>query len=239
MTATETSFFEWLEQPRQIVLFSLFFIIFCFCVTKLSKRRKRKHQDFRVRDPRKGHHWVHSDFIIKPTFCNVCETTVVRGAFCDTCWVCLHDECEDDGNKRLACKIMSLSSERTTMKHHWVKGNLPLCSKCDICKNPCGVEPKLCDYRCVWCQLTVHEGECFGKHLDNCTFGDHQKMVLPPFCVSLKTVGWKGYFFSSSLSLLVCVFCTYHSLFLYKIFSAYFRFMQYGTFIQTGKVPPN
>ncbi|XP_066917337.1 diacylglycerol kinase epsilon-like [Clytia hemisphaerica] len=188
----QVSFFEWLEQPRQIVLFSSFFMILCFAITKISKLRKHRHHDFRVRDPRKGHHWVHSDFIIKPTFCNICETTIVRGVFCDTCWVCVHDECEEDGNKRLACKVMSLSTERRTMKHHWVKGNLALCSACAVCTNPCGVEPKLCDYRCVWCQTTVHEGQCFGQFLDHCTFGENSKMVLPPFSITLKTVGWKG-----------------------------------------------
>ena len=189
----EISFLEWLEQPKQILVFSLFFITLCFIVTKISKRRKKKHLDFRVRDSRKGHHWVHSDFIIKPTFCNICETTVVvRGVFCDTCWICVHDECEENGNKKLACKVMSLSTERTMMKHHWVKGNLTLCSSCIVCSNPCGIKPKLSDYRCVWCQTTVHEGQCFGKYFEHCTFGKYRKMILPPFSVTLKTVGWKG-----------------------------------------------
>lgn len=185
-------FFQWLEQPKQIVLFSLFFIFLCFLITKISKRKKAQNNDFRVRDPRKGHHWVFSDFFIKPTYCNICETSLVRGMFCDTCWVCVHDKCESDGNKKLACKVMSLS-ERTTMRHHWVKGNLSLCSLCTICNLPCGVEPRLCDFRCVWCQLTVHEGKCYSSiHDIGCSFGENRQIILPPYCVSLKTVGWKG-----------------------------------------------
>lgn len=189
--STKLNFFEWLEQPKQILLFSLFFIIFCVVVTKLSKRRKDRHKDFRVRDPRNGHHWVHSDFIIKPTYCIICEASLVRGVFCDTCWICVHDECEEDAIKKLACKVMSLSG-RTFMRHHFIKGNLPLCSKCLFCTKPCGVEPRLCDYRCVWCQGTVHEGECYAKLNPDCTFGDNQDIILPPYCVTLKTVGWRG-----------------------------------------------
>ena len=188
---SELSFFQWLEQPKQIILFSMFFILLCILITKISKRRRNRHNDFRVRDPRKGHHWVHSDFIIKPTYCNICETSLVRGVFCDTCWICVHDECEDDGNKRLACKVMSLT-ERASMRHHWIKGNLPLCSKCSVCNNPSGIEPSLCDYRCLWCQVTVHEGKCYNKMYEECSFGENKEIILPPYCIALKTVGWKG-----------------------------------------------
>jgi len=186
------SFLLWVEQPQQIILCSLFFILICFIVTKISKRQKIKHAEFRVRDPRKGHHWVHSDFLIHPVYCNSCELPVVRGVFCDTCWLCVHDECESNGNTKFACKVMSLSSERASMHHHWMKGNFPLCSNCTVCSLPCGVEPRLCDFRCLWCHETVHEGQCYGKVNVQCSFGIYQQMVLPPYCVSLKMVGWRG-----------------------------------------------
>ena len=184
----ELTFFEWLEQPRQIILFSLFFIILCWVVTKISSR---KQKDIRVRDPKKGHRWRHSDFLNKPTYCSICETSLVRGSFCDTCWICVHDDCEEEAVKQFACKVLTLS-RKTWMSHHWVKGNLPLCSKCDICGDPCGVEPRLSDFRCNWCQLTVHEGECLAKESNECDFGVNQELVIPPYCITLKTVGWRG-----------------------------------------------
>ena len=187
--ATE-SYLDWLNHPQQIILSSLFFVLLCIVVTKLSKRRN-KHKDFSVRDPRKGHRWVVSDFIVKPTYCNACGVSLVRGVFCDTCWICVHDECEDEGNKQFVCKLQSVS-DQTTPRHQWVKGNLPFCSKCRICNYPCGVEPRLCDYRCLWCQATVHEGECYAKDVGICDFGDNKEIILPPYCVSLKLVGWRG-----------------------------------------------
>lgn len=189
---SKISFLEWVEKPKQIMSFSLFFIVLCIVITKLSKRRKERNRDFKVRDPRKGHHWIYSDFIIKPTYCNICETSLVRGMFCDTCWICVHDECEGEGNRKMACKVMSLS-ERKMMRHHWIKGNLALCSSCAVCNLPCGIEPRLCDFRCIWCQWTVHEGKCYSSiHDVYCSFGENREIILPPYCVSLKTVGWKG-----------------------------------------------
>ena len=191
-SSDEVSFFDWLGEPRQIILFSLLFITITIIITKLCKRRRRnKSQDLRVRDPRKGHRWLASDFIIKPTYCNVCKSSLVRGVFCDTCSISVHDGCEAEANKLFACKVMSLS-ERPSMRHHWVEGNLPLCSTCVMCGAQCGVEPRLCDYRCIWCQLTVHEGQCYATMDTECTFGARRHLILPPSCVTLKTVGWRG-----------------------------------------------
>ena len=100
----EISFLEWLEQPRQILLTSVFFVLLCWAVTKISRRRK----GIRVRDPKQGHRWHHNDFLVKPTYCSVCETSFVRGSFCDTCWIFVHDECEEVANKKMACKLMSV-----------------------------------------------------------------------------------------------------------------------------------
>jgi len=187
----DRSFFDWLGEPRQIIAFSLLFITLTVIITKLCKRRRHGGQDLRVRDPRKGHRWIPSDFIIKPTYCNICKASLVRGVFCDTCSSCVHDECENEANKLFACKVMSLS-ERPSMRHHWVEGNLPLCSTCTTCSSPCGVEPRLCDFRCIWCQNTVHEGQCYAKMDTECTFGSRRHIILPPSCVTLKTVGWRG-----------------------------------------------
>uniref|UniRef100_T2MFN4 Diacylglycerol kinase n=1 Tax=Hydra vulgaris TaxID=6087 RepID=T2MFN4_HYDVU len=193
LTDDVVTFLVWLEQPKQIILFSIFFILLCVIITKLSSRRKNRHKEFRVRDSGKGHHWVHSDFLSKPTFCNICEFSLVRGVFCDVCWISVHDECEVDGNKKLACKVTSLSKSKMFMRHHWIKGNLTLCSVCSVCNQSCGVEPRLCDYRCIWCHKTVHEGQCYAKMDVECTFGAIQEIILPPYCVTLKTNGWRGH----------------------------------------------
>ena len=103
--ANRMSFLEWLEQPRQIVLTCLFFVFLCWLITKFSRRRRK--QGIRVRDPKKGHAWQHSDFLVKPTYCSICETSCVRGCYCETCWICVHDECEVTANEKVACKATS------------------------------------------------------------------------------------------------------------------------------------
>lgn len=202
MFRSNEEFSNWLAQPQQILFWSFFFILACFIITKVTKKHKNKHSEFKVRDPRKSHYWVNSDFLIQPVYCNLCETSVVRGVFCDTCWLCLHDDCVSEGNQKFACKIMSVTAKQSdSITHHWVKGNLPLCSKCDSCNLPCGTEPRLCDFRCIWCQVTVHENKCFAANQTRCTFGKYQEIILPPYCVTLKTAGWAGKSYSVTIGL--------------------------------------
>jgi len=78
------------------------------------------------------------------------------------------------------------------MYHHWVRGNLPLCSICDICNNPCGNQPSLSDYQCMWCHRTVHESFCYNRQDLECDFGRMRELVIPPYSITLKTVGWRG-----------------------------------------------
>ncbi len=78
------------------------------------------------------------------------------------------------------------------MYHHWVRGNLPLCSTCDICTEPCGTEPKLSDYQCIWCHRTVHEKLCYCRQEHECDFGKNRELVIPPYCITLKSAGWSG-----------------------------------------------
>ena len=103
MMDKDLSFLEWLEQPRQIILTSLFFMILCWLIIKFSSRK----QGIRVRDPKKGHTWHHSDFLGRPTYCSICETACVRGLYCDACWICVHDECEENANQKTTCKATS------------------------------------------------------------------------------------------------------------------------------------
>ena len=78
------------------------------------------------------------------------------------------------------------------MYHQWVKGNIPLCSTCDICSEACGTEPRLSDYQCIWCHRTVHEKFCYCRQEHECDFGKIRELVIPPYCITLKTAGWRG-----------------------------------------------
>ena len=37
-------------------------------------------------------------------------------------------------------------------RHHWIAGNLPLNSECEVCEESCGDGPGIVDLRCCWCQ---------------------------------------------------------------------------------------
>lgn len=115
----------------------------------------------------------------------------MRGLYCDACWICVHDECEDSANEQTACKPTSFP-RGNIMYHHWVRGNLPLCSICDVCNNTCGSEPRLSDYQCMWCHRTVHEKFCYCRQGHECDFGKMRELIIPPYCITLKTVGWRG-----------------------------------------------
>ncbi|XP_046854809.1 diacylglycerol kinase epsilon-like isoform X2 [Xenia sp. Carnegie-2017] len=144
-----------------------------------------------VVDPHRGHSWDETDFIYsKPTYCNWCKMPVLRGSYCSTCGLCVHDNCLDAANKKHACKVVVLS-RRNSMKHHWIRGNLPLTSICDVCRTHCGTEPRLCDLRCVWCQRAIHEN-CMKTLSRDCNFGKFQSMILPPYCITVKYERWNS-----------------------------------------------
>ena len=88
--------------------------------------------------------------------------------------------------------VFLLLNRGNIMYHHWVRGNLPLCSTCDICNNACGNEPRLSDYQCMWCHRTVHEKFCYCRQQHECDFGRMRELVIPPYSITLKTVGWRG-----------------------------------------------
>ena len=41
---------------------------------------------------------------------------------------------------------------RRKFLHHWIAGNLPLNSECEVCEEACGDGPGIVDLRCCWCQ---------------------------------------------------------------------------------------
>ncbi|XP_020280420.1 diacylglycerol kinase epsilon isoform X2 [Pseudomyrmex gracilis] len=65
------------------------------------------------------------------------------------------------------------------MKHHWIKGNLPLVATCYICEEECDIDPGLIDWWCCWCQRCVHDA-CKSSLSEICDFGKFKLMIIPP-----------------------------------------------------------
>lgn len=96
---------------------------------------------------RKGKHgWHYTDLFNKPTYCCVCSQPILQGAFCDCCGICADEECIQRADRNLPCKEI-MTPKDGEFCHRWVRGNLPLTSHCSVCKQQCGTQPKLCDYR--------------------------------------------------------------------------------------------
>ncbi|XP_077980143.1 diacylglycerol kinase epsilon-like [Glandiceps talaboti] len=173
---------------------TLLVIILLFLLWTLIKlcRRRRRHYDLPVRDFTKGHRWVIMDEFPDPTYCSVCESPMIHGGVCDSCHVCADDVCLRTADRLFACKVLTLSNTANSMKHHWVRGNLPIHSMCDICGTECGLQPRLCDRICVWCQRTVHDNCLYVIKSADCDFGKYSNLIIPPYSLTLKLVGWKG-----------------------------------------------
>jgi len=124
------------------VLVPVFITLWCS-----FQRPKRKVQ---LKDLfRKGKHgWHYTDLFNKPTYCCVCSQAILQGAFCDCCGICADEQCIHRADRILSCKeIMTQSKTCGRFCHQWVRGNVPLASYCAKCKQQCGTQPKLCDYR--------------------------------------------------------------------------------------------
>lgn len=158
-------------------------------ITKSCRWFRKRHYDVPVRDIRKGHRWCMTDLFPHPTYCNISEEHILDGAFCDSCGICVEGRNMKTANKKLPCKALSNNSE--IQEHHWIKGNLPLCSECEVCGEACGSEPRLSDFKCCWCWQTVHEG-CVSATNKVCSLGTYKEFIVPPNCVRLKQVGFKG-----------------------------------------------
>ncbi|KAF4012000.1 hypothetical protein G4228_003864 [Cervus hanglu yarkandensis] len=155
-------------------------LITLWCSVQRSRRQLHRRDIFR----KSKHGWRDTDLFSQPTYCCVCAQHILQGAFCDCCGLRVDEGCLKKADKRFPCKEIMLKSDSKaldTMPHHWIRGNVPLCSYCVVCKQQCGNQPKLCDYRCVWCQKTVHD-ECMKNSLRNekCDFGEFKNLIIPP-----------------------------------------------------------
>ena len=160
-----------------IGLFCSFVTGFIVIVSCLTKRRRRYFHLHRLVDD--VHHlWPFDDYLIQPTLCNVCSSTLLAGFHCSSCGIYLHERCVRPARRLYHCKHMTSSKQEQQHQHQWTRGNLPLESECVICHRPCGAEPRLCDYRCVWCQQIVHES-CMRAVSTDCDLGQFRQLIIP------------------------------------------------------------
>ena len=72
------------------------------------------------------------------------------------------------------------------MPHQWMEGNLPVSAKCAVCEKTCGSVMRLQDWRCLWCNATVHTA-CRPLLAVQCSLGAAKVSVVPP--TSLHSAG--------------------------------------------------
>uniref|UniRef100_A0A671PYY0 Diacylglycerol kinase n=1 Tax=Sinocyclocheilus anshuiensis TaxID=1608454 RepID=A0A671PYY0_9TELE len=144
-------------------------LITLWCSFQRLKRKVQLKDLFR----KSKHGWHYTDLFNKPTYCCVCSQPILQGAFCDCCGICVDEQCIQRADRILSCKeIMTQRQTDGRFYHQWVRGNVPLASYCAECKQQCGTQPKLCDYRCVWCQTTVHDDCLSSLNDDLCDLGE-------------------------------------------------------------------
>ncbi|XP_040186640.1 diacylglycerol kinase epsilon [Rana temporaria] len=126
------------------------------------------------------HAWKETDLFGRPTYCSVCGLHILQGGYCLCCGLCADHPCVWKASRRFPCKE-GLGRSEGARGHHWVRGNLPLCNLCVRCGLQCGGQPKLCDWRCIWCQRSAHD-ECLHSDLktEDCDLGEFQSLIIPP-----------------------------------------------------------
>uniref|UniRef100_A0A672MAA0 Diacylglycerol kinase n=1 Tax=Sinocyclocheilus grahami TaxID=75366 RepID=A0A672MAA0_SINGR len=168
---------EWTLLLWTTVAFLVPVLITLWCSFQRPKRKVQLKDLFR----KSKHGWHYTDLFNKPTYCCVCSQPILQGAFCDCCGICADEECIQRADRILSCKeIMTQSQTDGRFYHQWVRGNVPLASYCAECKQQCGNQPKLCDYRCVWCQTTVHDDCLSSLNDDLCDLGEFRSVIIPP-----------------------------------------------------------
>ncbi|KAK0131851.1 Diacylglycerol kinase epsilon [Merluccius polli] len=148
-----------------------------------ARRRSRRRAHAHVRDFSRlnKHGWHCAELFAQPTYCSVCAQHILRGAFCDRCGARVDARCLRRADRSLVCKEAAAPPRPDGgAEHHWVRGNVPLASYCAVCQQQCGTQPKLCDFRCIWCQSTVHD-DCIPSMTDRgrCDLGEFRSLIIP------------------------------------------------------------
>ncbi|RMX42934.1 hypothetical protein pdam_00001775 [Pocillopora damicornis] len=154
-----------------------------------------------------AHNW-YSCSHAKATFCNVCRDVLSgvtsKGLSCEDSKfiedVLYEQEITVNGQP-----YSHLEEKNLSVPHQWLEGNLPPSAKCGVCDEICGSKRRLQGYRCLWCNLMVHQ--CCRSQSPQCSFGENALFTLPPSSVlsSSGSLVWNSVKPSGCLPMLVFV----------------------------------
>ncbi|XP_053436698.1 diacylglycerol kinase kappa [Nycticebus coucang] len=140
-----------------------------------------------------GMHYWYSSYSHQIQHCNVCRESIPALSrdtiVCEVCKVKSHRLCALRASKDCKWNTLSITddlllpADEVTMPHQWVEGNMPVSSRCAVCHESCGSYQRLQDFRCLWCNATVHD-DCRRRFSKECCFGSHRSSVLPPTALS-------------------------------------------------------
>ncbi|XP_051034472.1 diacylglycerol kinase kappa [Phodopus roborovskii] len=141
-----------------------------------------------------GMHYWYSSPSPRTQFCNVCRENIPAlsrdAIICEVCKVKSHKLCALRASKDCKWNTLSVTDdlllpadEIQTMPHQWVEGNIPASSHCAVCHRSCGSHHRLQDFRCLWCESTVH-GACQRRFSKECSFGSRRSSIVPPTALS-------------------------------------------------------
>ncbi|XP_004646347.1 diacylglycerol kinase kappa [Octodon degus] len=141
-----------------------------------------------------GMHYWYSSPSLHTQYCNICRETIPAlsrdAIICEVCKVKSHRLCALRASKDCKWNTLSVTDdlllpadEIETMPHQWVEGNMPVNSRCAVCHESCGNYRRLQDFRCLWCNSTVHN-DCRKRFSKECVFGSHRSSVIPPTALS-------------------------------------------------------
>ncbi|KAK3726917.1 hypothetical protein QZH41_016706 [Actinostola sp. cb2023] len=162
------------------------------CLRALCSKRSSQSD---ILDQLSGTHNWYSCTHTRPTFCNVCKDILSgvtsKGLSCEVCRFKVHRRCAAKAANN--CKWTTIQSLRRealefdesdpmSMPHQWLEGNLVPGSRCSVCDRQCGSKRRLQDFRCLWCNATVHTS-CKSTLTTKCTFGENCLSILSPLCL--------------------------------------------------------
>ncbi|KXJ26244.1 Diacylglycerol kinase eta [Exaiptasia diaphana] len=162
------------------------------CLRALCSQRTSQSD---ILDQLSGTHNWYSCTHTRPTFCNVCKDILSgvtsKGLSCEVCRFKVHRRCAAKAPNN--CKWTTIQSLRrealefdetdpSSMPHQWLEGNLVPGSRCNVCERQCGSKRRLQDFRCLWCNATVHT-TCKPSLSRKCTFGENCLSILSPLCL--------------------------------------------------------
>ncbi|XP_036127198.1 diacylglycerol kinase kappa [Molossus molossus] len=140
-----------------------------------------------------GMHYWYSSHSPRTQHCNVCRESIpvlsTNVITCEVCKVKSHRLCALRASKDCKWNTLSITDDllipedEKTMPHQWVEGNISVSSQCAVCHENCGSSQRLQDFRCLWCNSTVHD-DCRRRFSKECWFGSHRTSVIPPTALS-------------------------------------------------------